>query len=369
MPGGVGNVSLLFQQQGVLASWSVISIAFSPGVILSRSNVTSITLSYNCSGAARECSATANLNFTFSREFSAASNIFTVRVQLMNIPEFPNVSLRIGISGVQTPQQGGWWEIVPSGGIAVSTQTNLVMFRSISPVLASLDPRTRNLSTFDIQDIRGLQATGSTVNLTLRIVPTRSVNSTGAIQVMIPANLLIASGSTLGVVGVFGTQIQLNSLRVLVLNVSSASYTLSIQFIESVRASGLPLLTAFINSTIILGPFITPISQPELRLSPFRMRTVTQADDTLYPIDWDSPESWGSPTTRARVVEQSAICCAGIQLTSMGPLAQIANVNLQTPIAGALTNMTISFVTPTTISGSNGIILLVTGELPEYMLD
>jgi hypothetical protein len=359
MPGGTGNVSVRFQQQGILASRSVISIAFSPGVVLSRSNVTSTTLLYNCSDAARECTGITNLNFTFSIQFNAVLGIFNARVQLMNIPEFSNISLRIGITGVQNPQQGGWWEIIPSGGIVVSTQSNLVMFRSLSPVLASLDPRTRNLSNFDIQDSRGLQATGSTVNLTLRLFPTRNVNSTGAIQVMIPSNLQIASGSTLSVVGVLGSQLQLNRLRVSVLNVSSTSNMLSVQYIDSIRASGSPLLTAFTNSTIILGPFTTPVAQPELRLSPFRVRTVTQADDALYPIDWDSPESWGSQTTRARVVEQSAACCTGIQLTSMGPLAQIASLNVQFPIAGAISNMIVSFVTPTAISGGTGIILLV----------
>ena len=359
--GGVGNVVIQFLQKGILLNRSVLTISFSSMVSLSKASVSKVTLLPNCLVTNPGICSTYSISFWSSVSLNTSLNMYTVRIQLNNTQEFSNFTLNVSISGVQNPLVGGWWDFVPTGGVAVLSPGNVSIFSSVLPANASIDPRSTNFSSFNIQDARGLPATGSIVNLTIRIYPTRSVNSSGAIQVIIPTALQVVTGSTINVFNVSGISGTFSNLVVKPLNATSLPYSIfSIQYADSFNKASVPLLVnASINITIVIGPFITPIAQPTYTLSPFRARTVSQANDSSYSMSWDSPNSWGTSLTISRVVEESSVCCSQVLLSSMGPLGQISSFNITYPLAGALSPFVLSFVTPIVLSPTTTILIVL----------
>ena len=341
--GQIAEVRLILLPKGVLTAGSNISIAFGSAFNMQGAKIVGVLVQNNCSLTSFVASKCPTSNASFNSQFQKYLGNFNAVVSLQDKFSYVNATIVIVISNVQNPTQGGWAELVRAGGLKIILPNNVIIFNSSFSTLLSVDPRRSNLAAFAVQDIRGLPATASGVSLIIRISPMRNISINGSIELQIPKILFYDSATAIKVLPMDSNYMTATGLVVRSLLSSNNISILSIQYATKLGNS--PLLIAGVNVSIQLSAFQTPNAQPPLVIGPFKLRTLSVANSSHYSLPWDSPDSWGYLSDIGRVMESSAECCLGVQLTDMGPISTLAAMSIQNPLAGAMSNITFEFVT------------------------
>ena len=356
--GQSANLRLALVQIGVIPATSNISISFGALFTLQSSKVLSVMVRNNCSYNAFLINACQFSPAAFSFQIQKVSGLFSATISLQDKTDYFSAVILITFSSVQNPLVGGWAELLPIGGTKIVSPSNIVIFNASASTLAAVDPRRANLATFNILDIRGLSATSSLTNLSLQISPNRNISFNGSIEIQIPAGLAPVSGGALRSVPSDSSYYAIGSLDAKILLSNASILIVSIQYSKTARKVPL-LLTAGVSVSLLLGPFQTPNAQPPVELGPLRLRTVNFGSSSDYIASWDQPDSWGSLTDTGRVMEESVECCTTIELTAMGPISALANLTIQTPLAGAISNIMFEFVTSLQIPARSFFLILM----------
>jgi hypothetical protein len=344
-------------QTGFIPATSNISISFGNSFNMQGARVVNVLVQNNCSAVlyvTNRCPVSvASFNFQFQRSLDG----FNLTVSLLDRISYFSAVITVVINTVQIPVQGGWVEFVRAGGLRIISPGNVAIFNLSSPSILAVDPRRSNLATFSIQDIRGLPATSSASNLTIRISPGRNISNQGSIEVQIPRSLAFDPSGVIQVIPLDSAYLNATSLEARLLVSQSNFSIISIQLARRVGVS--PLLIAGTSLSLQLLAFRTPSVQPPLSIGPFRIRTLNIANSSRFSIGWDFPDSWGSLSDAGRVMESSEECCLSVQLTNMGPMSALAALTIRSPFAGAKSNMTFQFVTSIEIPASTFILILM----------
>ncbi len=353
------DVKIVMTQSGIITAGSIISITFGSSFLLQNTRAINISIRNNCSEESAKENQCDFAPVVSINQIQRVAGAFIATISLQDKIDYFSPAILVFIGEILNPIPGGLSEFLREGGVKIFSAQNQVMFQTSTATVVPLDPRRSNFVTFGLQDMRGLAATASIVNLTLQILPSRNLSSNGSLQLQIPAQLtydtrsLKVSASDDSYLAQFGLEVQL-------LMSSSSLSRFSIQYSNASRRNNpQALLIAGVGVSLRIGPFRTPNVQPPLFLQPFSARSVSLTDFSRNLDSWDSPDSWGLLTDVGRVLESSIDCCTEIQLAHMGPVSALANLSVLTARAGAWSNISFQFVSSQQIPAFSFFLILL----------